>query len=124
MAFTGMNMAANAKTESIQGSYLKWDRRTVSRRLLLAFAGRGQRTRLPTTSAAGSWNCSCGAVEPPESSVPGAESPDLRRRLVCSCGAVNKGRFCSECGKPKPAGSPASCDKCGWEPEKRSGPSS
>ena len=36
----------------------------------------------------------------------------------CSCGAVNKGRFCSECGKPKPAGTPKyKCDKCGWEPE-------
>ena len=35
----------------------------------------------------------------------------------CSCGAVNKGRFCSECGKPKPAGTPKyKCDKCGWEP--------
>ena len=35
----------------------------------------------------------------------------------CSCGAVNKGKFCSECGKPKPAGTPKyKCDKCGWEP--------
>ena len=31
---------------------------------------------------------------------------------------MNKGRFCSECGKPKPAGTPKyKCDKCGWEPE-------
>jgi membrane protease subunit (stomatin/prohibitin family) len=38
---------------------------------------------------------------------------------TCSCGAVNKGIFCSECGKPKPAGVPQyKCDKCGWEPEK------
>ncbi len=37
---------------------------------------------------------------------------------TCSCGAVNKGKFCSECGKPKPAGTPKyKCDKCGWEPE-------
>ena len=36
---------------------------------------------------------------------------------ACSCGAVNKGKFCSECGKPKPAGTPKyKCDKCGWEP--------
>jgi len=36
----------------------------------------------------------------------------------CTCGAVNKGKFCSECGKPKPADEPLyKCDKCGWEPE-------
>ena len=37
---------------------------------------------------------------------------------TCSCGAVNNGKFCTECGKPKPAGVPQyKCDKCGWEPE-------
>ena len=33
------------------------------------------------------------------------------------CGAVNKGKFCAECGAKKPAGVPQyKCDKCGWEP--------
>ncbi len=37
---------------------------------------------------------------------------------TCSCGAVNKGKFCPECGAKKPAGAPLyKCDKCGWEPE-------
>lgn len=37
---------------------------------------------------------------------------------TCACGAINKGKFCSECGTPKPAGVPQyRCDKCGWEPE-------
>lgn len=36
----------------------------------------------------------------------------------CSCGAVNKGKFCQNCGAKKPAGVPMyRCDKCGWEPE-------
>ena len=36
---------------------------------------------------------------------------------TCTCGAGNKGKFCAECGKPKPAGVPQyKCDKCGWEP--------
>jgi len=36
----------------------------------------------------------------------------------CSCGTVNKGKFCADCGKPKPAGVPQyKCDKCGWEPK-------
>jgi membrane protease subunit (stomatin/prohibitin family) len=38
---------------------------------------------------------------------------------TCTCGAVNKGKFCAECGAKKPAGVPQyKCDKCGWEPEK------
>lgn len=37
---------------------------------------------------------------------------------ICSCGQVNKGKFCSECGQKKPAGEALyRCDKCGWEPE-------
>lgn len=37
---------------------------------------------------------------------------------TCSCGTLNKGKFCTECGKPKPAGALLyRCDKCGWEPE-------
>ena len=36
----------------------------------------------------------------------------------CSCGAVNKGKFCPDCGAKKPEGAPVyRCDKCGWEPE-------
>ena len=41
----------------------------------------------------------------------------------CSCGAVNKGKFCSECGAKKPEGAPLyKCDKCGWEPEDPTNP--
>ncbi len=36
----------------------------------------------------------------------------------CECGAVNKGKFCPECGAKKPEGALLyKCDKCGWEPE-------
>jgi len=31
----------------------------------------------------------------------------------CACGAVNSGKFCTECGAKKPA----RCDKCGWAPK-------
>ena len=37
---------------------------------------------------------------------------------TCTCGAVNQGNFCTECGKPRPAGAPLyRCDKCGWTPD-------
>lgn len=37
--------------------------------------------------------------------------------FIAGCGAVNKGKFCAECGSKKPEGAPLfKCDKCGWEP--------
>ena len=35
---------------------------------------------------------------------------------VCSCGTVNTGKFCTECGKAKPATQITyKCSKCGWQ---------
>ena len=37
---------------------------------------------------------------------------------TCSCGTINQGRFCQNCGARKPDGVPQyRCDKCGWQPE-------
>ncbi|MBQ2998620.1 MAG: SPFH domain-containing protein, partial [Oscillospiraceae bacterium] len=64
-----------------------------------------------------SWTCSCGAVNTGRFCTEcGGKKP--ADGWVCSCGNVNKGKFCSECGAKKPAGEPLyKCDKCGWEPE-------
>ena len=36
---------------------------------------------------------------------------------TCSCGSVNQGKFCTNCGAKKPAGAPIyKCDKCGFTP--------
>ena len=69
-------------------------------------------------TAANGWKCSCGATATgkfcPEC---GAPKPADDAGWKCSCGAVNKGKFCAECGAKKPAGAPLyRCDKCGWEP--------
>ena len=70
----------------------------------------------PAAQASG-WTCSCGAVNTGKFCTNcGAAKP--ADGWVCSCGAVNKGKFCSDCGAKKPAGEPLyKCDKCGWEPE-------
>ncbi len=47
------------------------------------------------------WTCSCGSVNTgkfcPECGSKKPEGP-----WTCGCGAVNTGKFCSECGKPRP----------------------
>ena len=70
------------------------------------------------------WKCSCGAFVAgkfcPEC---GSPKPAETEGWTCSCGAVNKGKFCPECGARKPTGVPQyQCDKCGWKPEKGATP--
>ena len=69
--------------------------------------------------AAGAWTCKCGATATgrfcPECGSPKPADTD---GWTCACGAVNKGKFCQNCGAKKPAGAPLyRCDKCGWQPE-------
>ena len=73
---------------------------------------------------ANGWTCSCGHTGNTGKfcSECGQPKPVLDT-WTCSCGAVNKGKFCAECGKPKPAAPRHyKCDKCGWEPEDPTNP--
>ena len=71
----------------------------------------------PVSPAAAGWTCACGAVNSGKFCTEcGASKPN--DGWLCACGSVNKGKFCPECGAKKPAGEPLyKCDKCGWEPE-------
>lgn len=69
-------------------------------------------------AVADSWKCSCGTVSTgkfcPECGLP----KPADNGWTCTCGTVNKGKFCQNCGAKKPDGEPLyRCDKCGWEPE-------
>lgn len=64
-----------------------------------------------------SWTCSCGAVSTgkfcPECGAPRPADESW----TCSCGTVNKGKFCMNCGSRKPEKKMRyRCSKCGWEP--------
>ena len=55
----------------------------------------------PAAPAAGAWTCACGAVNTGKfCSECGAKKPS--DEWTCACGAVNKGKFCSECGAKRP----------------------
>ena len=77
-----------------------------------------QQPAAPAPAAAG-WKCACGAVNTGKFCTEcGSPKPADDGSWTCSCGAKNKGKFCPECGSKKPAGVPQyRCDKCGWQPE-------
>ena len=73
----------------------------------------------PAAPTQDGWKCSCGATATgkfcPEC---GSPKPADDGSWTCQCGAKNTGKFCAECGSKKPAGVPQyKCDKCGWQPE-------
>jgi membrane protease subunit (stomatin/prohibitin family) len=72
------------------------------------------------------WTCSCGTGGNTGKFCMecGKPKPAAPEQWTCSCGAEgNTGKFCMECGKPRPSGVVAyRCNKCGWEPEKSKTP--
>ncbi|MCR4655000.1 MAG: SPFH domain-containing protein [Lachnospiraceae bacterium] len=74
----------------------------------------------PAGGAAG-WTCSCGATGNTGKFCAncGNPKPAASSSWTCSCGTDNTGKFCQNCGKPRPNGGGFKwkCDKCGWEPE-------
>ena len=74
----------------------------------------GQNAPQQPASATG-WTCKCGAVNTGKFCTECGSTNDW----ICSnCGSSNKGKFCAECGTRKPSNEPQyRCDKCGWEPE-------
>ncbi len=124
MAFAGMNMAAQAGGMNAQQLFQMGQQAVQN-----AGAGQSAAMQQPGQSAGAGqspaaqktegWMCSCGhgGNTGKFCSECGAPKPQAEG-WTCSCGAVNKGKFCSECGAKKPAGEPLyKCDKCGWEPE-------
>lgn len=111
--FMGMGMAQQAGGAGIQNLYAMGQERQQAAQSMQAAQTAGARE-----PSAGGWTCRCGAAGNTGKFCVECGAPKPAEGWVCSCGAVNRGKFCSECGKPKPAGVPQyRCDKCGWEPE-------
>lgn len=79
-----------------------------------------QQPMQPASQAvAGGWTCSCGHAGNTGKFCMECGSPKPEANgWTCNCGTVNTGKFCMNCGNKKPAGAPLyKCDKCGWVPE-------
>ncbi|MBQ3567215.1 MAG: SPFH domain-containing protein, partial [Oscillospiraceae bacterium] len=64
--------------------------------------------------SANSWSCSCGATNTGKFCIEcGKPKPAPQGAWQCACGASNTGKFCIECGKPKPAAADGWNCSCG-----------
>ena len=85
-------------------------------------AGRRTARPGPGSSAPAGWTCSCGQTGNTGKFCANCGSPKpapapAADSWVCSCGTSNTGKFCCNCGNPKPAPAPAKCSQCGWTPD-------
>ena len=67
-----------------------------------------------TAPAANGWKCACGATATGKF-CPECGSPKPVNGWKCSCGATATGKFCPECGSPKPADGGSWKCACGQE---------
>ena len=122
MGFMGMGMAGQAGGMNAQALYQMGAQQPQYQQPAPQAApapAAAPAPQMAPASAAAGWTCSCGATANgkfcPEC---GSPRPQPAEGWTCSCGAVNTGKFCAECGGKKPAGAPMyKCDKCGWQPE-------
>lgn len=97
MGFAGMNMAQNA-AGNVQGLFQMGQQQQAAP---VPPAPAAPVPTAPAAPAAGAWTCACGAVNTGKfCSECGAKKPS--DEWTCACGAVNKGKFCSECGAKRP----------------------
>ncbi len=69
--------------------------------------------RREAAAAADCWTCKCGAKNTGKfCSECGSPRPEAPATWTCKCGAKNTGKFCSECGSPRPEGEWV-CPGCG-----------
>lgn len=116
MAFAGMNMAAQAGGMNANDLFAMGQQSQYQQTPQAPSPAQYQ----PQSAAENGWSCSCGHAGNTGKFCEecGSPKPAVDQGFwICGCGVKNKGKFCIECGAKKPAGVPLyKCDKCGWEP--------
>lgn len=115
VGFMGMGMAAGAGGMNAQSIFRQADGGVPQSQYPMAAGGGFATPGAPAGAGAGEWTCSCGATSTgkfcPNCGSPKPESV-AAGEWTCSCGAKNTGKFCSNCGQPKPAADGWDCS-CG-----------
>ena len=111
--FMGMGMASNAGGLNAQQLFEMGQNQQAQ----AAAQNTQPQQKIQPAADGDSWTCSCGAVSTgkfcPECGAPRPADESW----TCSCGTVNKGKFCMNCGARKPEKKIRyRCSKCGWEP--------
>lgn len=111
--FMGMGMASNAGGLNAQQLFEMGQKQQAQ----AAAQNTQPQQKIQPAADGDSWTCSCGAVSTgkfcPECGAPRPADESW----TCSCGTVNKGKFCMNCGARKPEKKMRyRCSKCGWEP--------
>ena len=111
--FMGMGMASNAGGLNAQQLFEMGQNQQAQ----AAAQNTQPQQKIQPAADGDSWTCSCGAVSTgkfcPECGAPRPADESW----TCSCGTVNKGKFCMNCGARKPEKKMRyRCSRCGWEP--------
>ena len=98
MGFMGMNMASGMNGgANLQGLYNQGAEKRQQEEQARQMAAQEQSAQQQT----GSWTCSCGTLNEGNFCMNcGSPKPQAPENWICSCGAVNHGKFCTNCGKP------------------------
>lgn len=120
MAFASMGMAGAAGGVDAASLFAMGQNRGQGNRTGNNMGQQGRQGGL----AVPGWKCNCGHTDNRGRFCVECGSPKpAGAGWTCSCGTVNQGNFCMNCGTRKPAGAPVyKCDKCGWEPQDPSNP--
>ena len=113
--FMGMGMAQNAGGVNAADLFAMSAQQKQANAQAQAAPAQAPAPAAPAASA-DNWVCSCGATNVGKfCSECGNPQPAKAAGWTCSCGTVNTGKFCSECGKQQAA--KFACPNCGWSPE-------
>ena len=98
MGFMGMNMASGMNGgANLQGLYNQGAEKRQQEEQARQMAAQEQSAQQQT----GSWTCRCGTLNEGKFCMNcGSPKPQAPENWTCSCGAVNHGKFCTNCGKP------------------------
>ncbi|MCI9142557.1 MAG: SPFH domain-containing protein [Lachnospiraceae bacterium] len=116
MAFAGMNMANAAGGMNASSLFAMGAAQNQANN---AQAGNGMAQTGYQSAPVPGWTCKCGHRDNRGKFCMECGSPKPSDAgWTCGCGTVNQGKFCTNCGARRPEGAPLyKCDKCGWEPE-------